>query len=993
MNFIQDDQKEYDEKDFQSLKLVKIINIPQLQKDVSEFMRRNSLELDYQNQDIFDFTQNSSQELRMSSFLVFVKSNQKFYMNDEVIKYIKRTFLSSELINQQSKIVNICSPFGLNSKELFLNVNFKGIVANKFSETLYLCDLDGNLINVEGSPIIEKKSNKLLGIRLPNLHMNNLFIQFSTFTPIQIVLQAIYNLESQSKSKHSSGILIDPKRGLVLTNSHCIMNQKSEPTINIGGKSFQSQVISKAQDQETLDFCLLKLDLRSITKKDQDLINLSKPKINLEKVKQIREGDTVYSCGFGLFNNLKYPSIYKGYITRIAYHEGKNLFIQHTAKTYPGQSGGGLFDKDGFLIGLLFKNCILNVNQEKSIKLQLDTMCTAISLEQIYDTLFEQQLNCNPFCILYFKNLQSMISVSSQYLIVHQRESESFKAQRQNQNAANLGYQQRQQQFLRAKNFTESLINFNLAITFVANLLLTLITIFTIIFPLLRVVASDFKANGLVYLIINEAFRVIMSLVLCISFICLSRQRFIMEQLGETFSQSEHHRHVLRSQESEKIAGELIDRIPDADLEDENVLTELAETEQANTTIIKSVFSSGLRSNRIVPFIIDHDFFMGGQPVGQNPEVNHPDHPSIEVHSNIEDDYHYQQQLRLRQEQEQQHRLNQNPQNYLLDGENAPPQVYQQQQQDDYQSENIQPSLNDTKNTQQLQEVLEKGASVVKPFESTAQDWRQVQPSNRLVEDNRNRLERRVTFIRNFQSQSNYPQANIADEEQSSSSNDPNTQNQNQIQISSSHNAKENDLESQVNLPMSEIEDKADQEYAQYIENEQLNMDKKVSSSSSFQISHAHSSTADKLMSKTVKHQREQNSSSNRQQFSDFLNKGIDKIEDEENQDGRYEEYKFNYQSSSQIQSDGQGETQAHNYLKSKNPQNKPNATISNNTRSYSFRNVFPKLYQNSNIQEIQNSNTYFNQVNNHNSNNNHLSINPEEEEESKTTKDYFYQQ
>lgn len=76
----------------------------------------------------------------------------------------------------------------------------------------------------------------------------------------------------------------------------------------------------------------------------------------------MKEGDTVYSVGYGLFYDLNQPSVYKGYITRIAYHDNKSLFFQHTAKTYAGQSGGGLFDKDGYLIGLLFKNSILNVS-------------------------------------------------------------------------------------------------------------------------------------------------------------------------------------------------------------------------------------------------------------------------------------------------------------------------------------------------------------------------------------------------------------------------------------------------------------------------------------------------------------------------------------------------------------------------------------------------------------------------------------------------------
>jgi hypothetical protein len=70
----------------------------------------------------------------------------------------------------------------------------------------------------------------------------------------------------------------------------------------------------------------------------------------------LKEGDIVYAAGYGYFHDLVKPLISMGYITRIVYFEGKQLFIQHTAKTYAGHSGGALLDKNGFFIGLLFKN-------------------------------------------------------------------------------------------------------------------------------------------------------------------------------------------------------------------------------------------------------------------------------------------------------------------------------------------------------------------------------------------------------------------------------------------------------------------------------------------------------------------------------------------------------------------------------------------------------------------------------------------------------------
>ena len=54
------------------------------------------------------------------------------------------------------KLMNVSSPFGLNAKELFLNIRYKGMIANKVSENLFLTALDGHLFNVEGSPIFAK---------------------------------------------------------------------------------------------------------------------------------------------------------------------------------------------------------------------------------------------------------------------------------------------------------------------------------------------------------------------------------------------------------------------------------------------------------------------------------------------------------------------------------------------------------------------------------------------------------------------------------------------------------------------------------------------------------------------------------------------------------------------------------------------------------------------------------------------------------------------
>lgn len=89
--------------------------------------------------------------------------------------------------------MNVSSPFGLNARELFLNIRYRGIVSNKLSNMLYLTDLDGHLVNVEGSPIFCKRSHEVVAIRLPSVHSFNLFMGASLIVPIDVVLEAISN--------------------------------------------------------------------------------------------------------------------------------------------------------------------------------------------------------------------------------------------------------------------------------------------------------------------------------------------------------------------------------------------------------------------------------------------------------------------------------------------------------------------------------------------------------------------------------------------------------------------------------------------------------------------------------------------------------------------------------------------------------------------------------------------------------------------------------
>jgi len=94
---------------------------------------------------------------------------------------------------------------------------------------------------------------------------------------------------------------------------------------------------------------------------DKDFSNIDEIQQVAFSNENVERQSEVYTCGFGYFNNLRGPSIYKGYVTSVVKKSGKALFIQHTARTYRGQSGGALLNAKFELLGLIFKNSIINI--------------------------------------------------------------------------------------------------------------------------------------------------------------------------------------------------------------------------------------------------------------------------------------------------------------------------------------------------------------------------------------------------------------------------------------------------------------------------------------------------------------------------------------------------------------------------------------------------------------------------------------------------------
>ena len=128
----------------------------------------------------------------MSSFLAFTLDTLPFTVsNTTLLTSLADKYSKPEYFRPAEKIINIGSPFGLNSKELFLNIRYKGLIVNKVSENLYLTDLDGHLVNVEGSPVFERSGTQVVGVRLPSIHSFNLFMGCSLMVPLQALVEQI----------------------------------------------------------------------------------------------------------------------------------------------------------------------------------------------------------------------------------------------------------------------------------------------------------------------------------------------------------------------------------------------------------------------------------------------------------------------------------------------------------------------------------------------------------------------------------------------------------------------------------------------------------------------------------------------------------------------------------------------------------------------------------------------------------------------------------
>lgn len=134
-----------------------------------------------------------------------------------------------------------------------------------------------------------------------------------------------------------SGVILDSKRGLVVTNFHVVENATAVEVGLYNGKAVPAQVLGVAPK---LDLAVLKVGVRNL------------PQLPLGDSSKLSVGDYVLAIGnpFGLGQTVT-AGIVSATNRSLGQNDGRR-FIQTDAPINPGNSGGPLIDSSGNVVGI-----------------------------------------------------------------------------------------------------------------------------------------------------------------------------------------------------------------------------------------------------------------------------------------------------------------------------------------------------------------------------------------------------------------------------------------------------------------------------------------------------------------------------------------------------------------------------------------------------------------------------------------------------------------
>jgi serine protease Do len=144
-------------------------------------------------------------------------------------------------------------------------------------------------------------------------------------------------------SSIGSGVIIDPKNGVIITNNHVIRNANLITITLQDGRRLKAHLVGG--DSET-DLAVLKVDvknLKSLVIGDSDTIQVGDFVVAIGNPFGLNSFGNSQSATFGIISALKRSDLNI---------EGVENFIQTDAAINPGNSGGALINTKGELIGI-----------------------------------------------------------------------------------------------------------------------------------------------------------------------------------------------------------------------------------------------------------------------------------------------------------------------------------------------------------------------------------------------------------------------------------------------------------------------------------------------------------------------------------------------------------------------------------------------------------------------------------------------------------------
>jgi Do/DeqQ family serine protease len=186
------------------------------------------------------------------------------------------------------------------------------------------------------APMIEKVMPAIVSIRVKGMqaveqspvYNNPLFGQTMTADKV----------EQRPFQSNGSGVIVDPARGLVLTNFHVIEKAKEIKVVLQDGREFDGKLLGK---DAAIDVAALKIEADKTTT------------IPIGDSSKVRVGDFIVALGnpFGLDATATMGMVSSLRRTTVGYRNFES-YIQHDAAVNSGNSGGALVNMQGQLIGI-----------------------------------------------------------------------------------------------------------------------------------------------------------------------------------------------------------------------------------------------------------------------------------------------------------------------------------------------------------------------------------------------------------------------------------------------------------------------------------------------------------------------------------------------------------------------------------------------------------------------------------------------------------------